>query len=516
MKIARTLSLLLLLISTSSAQEYTCLSLQNSVTCPAYKNFYISPGGNAQRYPFLANVTDVQSFDEGMKNLMKTANPYSVDLGCLNKATTSSATIPYARYSLSYMCATLIQDSLYSLPCNYNNGVNPPPLCKSTCFEYTASVEAISSNPDFCLNQAMQLERLANLNSTCVYWSGLNGTTDCIPGVANEPYNCGYQLKSDGCAYCKTNGTDTCCQTIGSCNSLSAGVIIGIIIGCLGFAAIAGALFFYFRHTKSKTSKNGVFTSKRFSMKAKAEGNDNSSIVGYESLGSQGALVQSQQPFLKPAYLDTRLQPPPPPQQQELEEFYQVKHPYPPQMGDELGLHVGDIVCVAMNFDDGWALGFNVTTGLKGVFPVVCVAPAPEELLEQLLFEQPTNKTLVEEGSLEHMNMQEICENLRRSMSITSRQTANTLPSEVLTQHGNIPRRTASIMRSNYDYHESDSPTSPTLHTPFFDVNILQQQQLLQQQQQNSTLSHPEPAFIQPIETYEMHRKNNRVSKLEE
>lgn len=517
MKITRTFSLLLLLLSTTSAQENQCLSLQNSKTCPAFKKFYISLGGNANRYPFLANVTDINSFDDGMKNLMKTANPYYEQLGCSNKASTSTTTIPYARYSLSYLCASLIQDNLYSLPCNYGFGVNPPPLCQSTCFEYTASVEAITTNTDVCLNQAEQSSQLQNLNSTCVYWSGLNGTVDCIPGIANEPDNCGYQVISDGCDYCKTNGTDSCCQTISGCKSLSVGAIIGIIIGCLVFAAIVGAIFFYLHYKKNRRSKNGVsYTNNGFSMKTKIETNDdNSSAIGYESLGSQGALVQSQQPFLKPSQLNTTILPPPlPTQQQELEEFYQVKHPYPPQMGDELGLHVGDIVCVAMNFDDGWALGFNVTTGLKGVFPIVCVTPAPEELLEQLLYDQPTNKTLVEEGSLEHLNMQQICENLRRSISISSRRTINTLPTTELTQHSNIPRRTASMMRSNYEYRESDSPTSPTLHTPFFDVNILQQQQ--QQQQQNNSLSQPEPALFQPIETYEMHRKNNRVSKLED
>lgn len=281
-------------------------------------------------------------------------------------------------------------------------------------------------------------------------------------------------------------------------------------------------------------------------MKTKLETNhDSTSALGYESLASQGALVphppHEREEFRynnnKPPQLSmqtdfhnntTPLAPLPPSQQpqgtglatdfsttQTLEEFYEVKHPYPPQMGDELGLHVGDIVCVAMNFDDGWALGFNVTTGLKGVFPIVCVTPAPEELLEQLLYtDQPTNKILVEDGSLDHLNMQQICENLRRSMSASSRRTINTLPSSELTQHKNIPRRTASIMRSNYDYRESDSPTSPTLHTPFFDVNMMQHQHT--NNNNSNTLSHPEPALFQPIETFEMHRKNNRVSKLEE
>ncbi|KAI8328422.1 hypothetical protein BC941DRAFT_476934 [Chlamydoabsidia padenii] len=73
------------------------------------------------------------------------------------------------------------------------------------------------------------------------------------------------------------------------------------------------------------------------------------------------------------------------------EEFYQVVHPYPPQVADELGLQVGDIVCLAIGFDDGWALGFNVTTGSKGVFPLVCVSLIPPSVLEQLLTSSTSN-----------------------------------------------------------------------------------------------------------------------------
>ncbi|KAI8643552.1 hypothetical protein BD408DRAFT_414760 [Parasitella parasitica] len=504
-------TVLLLFAATSLAQEgdsLSCLSLKGSTACGAFQTFYIS----TSRYQFLANVTDVSSFDTALRNYVKSPDLYLSSLGCTNKAENTS-TIPYARYSLSYMCATLIQDTSYSLPCNYQYNLSPPPLCQSTCFDYTASVKEITGNIDVCPNQVEQSSQLENLNSSCIYWSGLNGTYNCIIGVANEPDNCGFGSASQACAYCKLNGTDTCCESASGCRSVSVGAIIGIIIGCLVFAGLAGAFVFCFCCKKSKHQRyNG------FMMNSKAqkhEAHDSSSALGYESLGSQQGLTHSNQPKSMtppPSSINTNVAPPPVSTapnsvQPVLDEFFQVKHPYPPQMGDELGLRVGDIVCVAMNFDDGWALGFNVTTGLKGVFPVVCVAPAPEELLEQLLLpeQNATNKTLVEDGSPEHLNMQQIRENLKRSL--TQRTNTSTLPSSELTHHGNIPRRTASMMRGAYDYHESDSPTSPTLHTPFFDVNLLRN---------NSGLSLPEPALFQPIETIEMHRPNNRVSKLEE
>ncbi|KAI9269866.1 hypothetical protein BY458DRAFT_436415 [Sporodiniella umbellata] len=273
----------------------------------------------------------------------------------------------------------------------------------------------------------------------------------------------GFMDTKKACDYCKLNGADECCNEVG-CLSLSVGGIVGIVVGCVVLLAMAGGLGLYFYKKRQRKTQ------------MKQQFNDSSSVFGYESVAaSQRVLLPSQPLISKPPPLVIQPQP--------IEEFYEVKHPYPPQMGDELGLHVGDIVCVAMNFDDGWALGFNVTTGLKGVFPLVCVAPVPEELLEQLLVNESTTKVLVEDD-------------LRRSLSLASQ---NKLPTSELTQHSNIPRRTASMMRS-YDYRESDSPTSPTLSTPFFDPH------------------HPasQPS-VQNQEAFEMHEKRiNRISKLEE
>ncbi|KAI7907910.1 uncharacterized protein BX663DRAFT_482161 [Cokeromyces recurvatus] len=528
----------------------SCFSLKGSSTCPAYEDYYIS----LLEYSFLENVTDIASFDEAMIKHVKSSDFFLIPLGCENKVL-KSETIPYARYSLTYLCANLIQDSYYSLPCNYDHKLSPPPLCRQTCFQYMSSVNEITNSVSLCPNQAEKREMILNMNSSCEYWSGLNATFNCVIGIANEPNLCGFGGLKEACQYCQsTSGSkDACCQLVSGCQKLSVGAIIGIIIGCLVFVGIVGAIIFrYFCYKKKR--KNGV-SYNGFMMNYKKKKNkkereahdgeeDSSSAFAYESLVSQHALVS--QPYnhksastnslsTAAAAAAAAVTPPttPPsllniPQQQQqqqqqqqtsqgaitqptVEEFFEVKHPYPPQMGDELALHVGDIVCVAMNFDDGWALGFNVTTGLKGVFPLVCVTPVPEELLEQLLLpEQPaTNKTLVEDGSEHLMNMEQIRDNIRRSISISSRKTTttgkHTLPTTELTDHSNIPRRTASIMRDSYDYHESDSPTSPTQHTPFFDVS------LLYQNTNTSSSMKPKPSLFQPTtpttETYEIYRK---------
>lgn len=137
------------------------------------------------------------------------------------------------------------------------------------------------------------------------------------------------------------------------------------------------------------------------------------------------------------------------------EEFYVVIHPYPSQLADELELKIGDIICLAMHFDDGWALGFNVTTGLKGAFPLVCISHVPVENLDQLLNpEEPLNVQPISppsppstlSPSPQHTNT-------------NNKPTINTTP---------IPKRSISCKSNNYDYIEADSPSSPTFHTPFF------------------------------------------------
>lgn len=56
-------------------------------------------------------------------------------------------------------------------------------------------------------------------------------------------------------------------------------------------------------------------------------------------------------------------------------ETMQVMFEYQANLFDELTLNVGDQVQVSSKFDDGWALGFNVTTQQQGTFPLACIGP---------------------------------------------------------------------------------------------------------------------------------------------
>ncbi|KAJ3068922.1 hypothetical protein HDU98_007961 [Podochytrium sp. JEL0797] len=47
---------------------------------------------------------------------------------------------------------------------------------------------------------------------------------------------------------------------------------------------------------------------------------------------------------------------------------------FKPQLVDEIELYVGDVVVVGKRFDDDWAFGVNVTSGMEGIFPIASVS----------------------------------------------------------------------------------------------------------------------------------------------
>ncbi|KAI7872800.1 hypothetical protein BDF14DRAFT_1748770 [Spinellus fusiger] len=375
-----------------------CLSLLNSKACPAFSEFYVGVPGLAERYPFLYNITDILSFDESLLAYVHSTADYLAPLQCTHQAYTTK--IPYARYSLTRICTGLVQDPDYSLPCSYKVNQAPPPLCEITCENYMDSVTQITSDISLCPDQAQKDALLLTLKSQCTTWQGYNGTGNCIMGAANEPDNCGFgNDTTSACSYCKNNN-DTCCQYVNTCRALSNGALAGIVVACLAVVAIIIS-FFYLCYRRKHIHKNNFSFTTYIPPPKNIPSHESDPRPPYGShAGSSGhtltayhdkqrhsslhrrSLPIETSPFMTHEELEEEHVMA---QQLAVEELFEVVHPYPPQMADELGLHVGDIVCLAMRFDDGWALGFNVTTGLKGVFPMVCIALASEELLERLL-----------------------------------------------------------------------------------------------------------------------------------
>ncbi|KAI9489821.1 hypothetical protein BDB00DRAFT_593745 [Zychaea mexicana] len=411
------------------------------------------------------------------------------------------------------------------------------------------------------------------------------------------------------CQFCESS-TDSCCQSVSCKKGLSAGAVAGIVVGCVvGTALIALAAFCFCTRRKRVRNDRFKFTtyvapprdeyanhrdSSRTStlpLNSSSSTKDNHNSMNSNTMNNEPPSSSScgsndfNDNIPTPLASAPPPAPPPPPppsalQQPRPEDLYMVVHPYPPQMGDELGLHVGDIIYVAMPFDDGWALGINAMTGLKGAFPMVCVKPVPRDVLDEMMASQASSeddssKVLIEDGDdmvLQHqqqhqqqqqqrqeleylseqqralhqnnvhyhpgeeenpfadtpppptirypqtrpqtpprlqlINVDRLKESVRRSMSLGAF-THTALPRSELTNHSNIPKRTASMRTSTYGYAEAESPTSPTLNTPFFDVKPLSNTTAaaaisrFEQQQQPSHHHH------HLHDTYELHEQRH-------
>ncbi|KAI8332499.1 hypothetical protein BC941DRAFT_474276 [Chlamydoabsidia padenii] len=395
-----------------------CLSLRQSIACPAFHQFYVSTGV-VDRYPFLpSNITTVHELDDSLLNYVNSTSDYLLPLGCLS--TNYSPKPPYARYALTKMCARLIQDAEDSLPCNTEHNVVPPPLCQSTCLDWVNSITAITAQTQVCSDSPQRTAALANYTSHCLSWQGYNATAgqNCISGFANEPENCGFRDNvQEACEFCQsTANVPNCCQMVhcdksgngGTLQGFGVATIIGIVFGALAtlvLILLAGYCFSRSRRRRSSNKNNPPPFPPSTSSSSSYLSDSKTAIQDHHhQLQQPPSPQQEQQQQQGKHWMDNSKTPtvsllkntsatslpspislqddhhlqyssssPPPPQQQQ-EEFYRVIHAYPPQMEDELAMGVGDVILLAFPFDDGWALGVNTTTGLKGAFPMICVA----------------------------------------------------------------------------------------------------------------------------------------------
>ncbi|KAI7884209.1 hypothetical protein K492DRAFT_204890 [Lichtheimia hyalospora FSU 10163] len=113
-----------------------------------------------------------------------------------------------------------------------------------------------------------------------------------------------------------------------------------------------------------------------------------------------------QQPQQSPPMMTTAAAVVPPPsmpspqqQHQQVIGTYQVAAGYTPTLADEIEVRIGDHVQVLAEYDDGWCMGTNLTTGQQnGMFPMQCLGaavsstvpdPAHQQQPSQLVPNQP-------------------------------------------------------------------------------------------------------------------------------
>lgn len=240
-----------------------------------------------------------------------------------------------------------------------------------------------------------------------------------LPYSHAKNYVSGFSTPEEGCQYCRTN-SDDCCLKI-ACDfhkhGLSGGAIAGIVIATIVCILLLATAIYYYRRLRAL---------KRIYQSS----NDRSETAcsGDKSITGPALLEESDYYHASPAALrDTdsvglisKMN----------NEFHTAVHQYCPSQPDELNLEKGDIIVSTVSFDDGWAVGVNITTGEKGAFPLVCVTPASPEALEWLLTEVELN---VDESASDQLS-QIICYQMRRS-----------LPTLLLRHGTKIPQRSQSI-----------------------------------------------------------------------
>jgi hypothetical protein len=270
-----------------------CISLQGSTACSAFQSASISTNQKLiDLFSFLRFVSDRKSFDEQLSSYVRTTyleDKFQNTFQCGNVDFNGSDEL-YPRFTTSVLCNAIVQNSVDICDLSTENS---RPLCADACADFAQSEAYLTADRSLCSNPRQDLNNLIRADFiNCQLPDGSLTPSSCIPGIANEPVNCGFSSSSIGfCSYCAEGGinsTDTCCYNANAeqrckdvklptitgtislstvtaspspTNSgtegdeanddneddggLSGGAIAGIVIGALAGVAILAALLFF-------------------------------------------------------------------------------------------------------------------------------------------------------------------------------------------------------------------------------------------------------------------------------
>ncbi|KAI8373144.1 uncharacterized protein BYT42DRAFT_548127 [Radiomyces spectabilis] len=405
----------ILLCAVEAILAQQCLSLAQSKACPAFTDYHISINHpDFVMLPWLANISTVEAFDDAFYQYVHSL-AFSRDfLGC-------NTTALYPRYAITVTCAAIVSDGPSSLPCNFERNILPRPLCQSTCDDFATAVEALAHTGPGCSHpfQPKNASRFANVLERCQVNALTSGAkdTDCILGSVNEPRNCGFGDSEQAlCAYCDQRNDIACCQRLAGCahgTKLATKNIVGIVVGVGGALAVAIAGGCWYRrkgihhgsYEQAHTGHPSLFSQEEEEeiVNTEVENKGTNPVRRNTTVDTDGpaeptmswaavALKEKKSIFadsVEPAH--------PHPEElandesgvskvhSYLEAFYRAVYAQEPQHADEITLAQNDIVQVHYYFDDGWALGDNIMTGERGLFPLLCVIRMDAQEVHQML-----------------------------------------------------------------------------------------------------------------------------------
>jgi SH3 domain len=319
-------------LAQASASLASCFPLTGSQMCGPYADMQIQPLDGI--------FSDVASFDLFMNSVIDTNTSYIADYKT-RYACPSFAGLGQ-RFHMSTYCGLFV-NAASSNGCNSN--AETIQICPATIATAISSLQSLYSS-SVC-NQVSNTARTSFLQGYTTYQSRLSNTSaTCLQGFPSEIAQCGFFSMSEAVDYCSSNSSDPCCGstqlqnmtqplmiknhlvanivTTSQPSSSANAVVIGAsIAGVVFFLIILAAVIYLYKKRKSTQSKTD-----------------------------------------KPSDNDTQVQ---------IAETYEVIYNYVPNLSDEVYLYVGDKIIVKCKFDDGWALGYNMSTKQEGSFPMACV-----------------------------------------------------------------------------------------------------------------------------------------------
>jgi SH3 domain len=210
--------------------------------------------------------------------------------------------------------------------------------------------------------------------------------SDCFSSVTLESTTCGMKISfilgflivNERTTYCENNSSDTCCGSTSNSDgnflnpARNTYVLAGIVAGSL--VAIAIGFFIFQRYSKSRQRPTTAYhperDTKTFSTFSTMK--DNPSVPELSDDRGRSSLfttIRASHLFGNGSTKDSKTG------SYNLDKGdnankVQIFEDYDAGLDDEMSCSIGDIIIVKERFDDGWATGFNITSGEEGIFPL--------------------------------------------------------------------------------------------------------------------------------------------------
>ncbi|KAI9145831.1 hypothetical protein BKA69DRAFT_1045820 [Paraphysoderma sedebokerense] len=372
-------------------------------------------------------------------------------------------------------------------------------MCSSTLYEWYDSLEKGVKDPNICRlpegDRQASLVRISSGRDADLKVEWLTGSPpSCVDGKKNEDYKCGYLNEDVACknqcpeAKCGQGQSGSRLLPSGSSESnTSAIAIIGGVVGGVAFIGLLGFAV-YLKKQRGKDDpkldlknlpdlhSSAINSTAQTPMSPQSGPSYNPSplftpqpVDGYQQQAPASSLYS---PPLQPS--------PPSPTKQQYNQSLQLHNAaspayvsnesvssvvkvatgeyLQPRNQDEIVVKKGDKVLIKEMFDDGWALGTNLSTGMEGIFPMSPFNETSSSVSGSA--SSPTQSQFVPPNGPQHLqNQPQFQQNHPMRISETSTSSAGSGGGMPIYQvHNNLPQ-------PQHQYTNSQIPAQ-SIHTP--------------------------------------------------